>query len=150
MGLIAAGSTAPPIPGVDFGTGPRVLLFYKVTCPVCQVAAPKADRLERAYPGRLVAIGQDPEEELSAFGREYGMDVPAIPDLPPYPTSDAYGIEVVPTLVLVGEEGKVLDTVVSWDRDGYNRVSGRLAELTGSQPAVISDPGDGLPPFRPG
>ena len=149
MDLIEVGASAPPVPGLT-GDGPAAVVFYKVTCPVCQMAAPKVDVLGRAYPGRVVGVGQDPNGELERFGREWGMAVPAVPDLPPYDVSNAFGIETVPTVILVGGDGTVVDTVVSWDRDGYNRVSARLAELTGEEPVVVSEPSDGLPPFRPG
>lgn len=144
------GAPAPPVHGVTFVDGPTAVAFYKVTCPVCQMTAPKIEALGRAYPGRVVGVGQDPNGELERFGREFGMAVPAVPDLPPYDVSNAFGIETVPTVVLVGADGTVVDTVVSWDRDGYNRVSARLAELAGAEPVVVSEPSDGLPPFRPG
>ncbi len=150
MNPIEAGEVAPPVPGLSFEDGPFAVLFYKVTCPVCQMAAPKVGRFERAYPGRLVAIGQDSPEQLEAFGREFAMDVPAKPDLPPYGVSNAYRIESVPTLVLVGQDGVVLESVGAWDRDAYNRVSARLAALIGAQPVAISTPDDGLPSFKPG
>ena len=55
----------------------------------------------------------------------------------------------VPTLVMV-DGGRVTDVVESWDRDGYNRVEAGLAEGAGKVPAGVSEPGDGLPSFRPG
>lgn len=113
------------------------------------MAAPKAQALRDAYPDRIFGVGQDPEEKLSAFDADHAMAIPRVPDLPPYPVSNAYGIRVVPTVFLV-QDSTVLDTVESWDRDGYNRVSQRLAELTGSEYVEISSSGDGLPPFRPG
>jgi thiol-disulfide isomerase/thioredoxin len=149
MPALASGSTAPDISGVSFSDGPKAVFFYKVTCPVCQMAAPAAQAIEAAYPGRILGVGQDPEEKLVAFDREYGMGFPRQPDLPPYDVSNAYGVEVVPTVFVV-QDSTVLDTVESWDRDGYNRVSRRLAELTGTPFVEISTPGDGLPPFRPG
>ncbi len=148
MSVITVGAAAPAIPGVDL-SGARALYFYKVTCPVCQISAPVATRLGERYPGRVVGIGQDPPERIDEFAARYGLGVASVPDLPPYPASDAYGVTVVPTLVLVGS-GVVADVVVSWDRDGYNRVSARLAEMTGSGGGFVSDEGDGLPPFRPG
>ncbi|HVH52849.1 MAG TPA: redoxin domain-containing protein [Actinomycetota bacterium] len=150
MGVIGVGEAAPPVPGVTFADGPVALVFYKVTCPVCQMAAPKVDVMAAAYPGRVVGVGQDPPDALDRFGREFGMDVPAVPDLPPYDASNAYGIESVPTLFVIDRTGAVADAVVSWDRAGYNRASGRLAELLGVEPAMVSDSSDGLPPFRPG
>lgn len=150
MAVIAVGEAAPLVPSVTFADGPVALVFYKVTCPVCQMAAPKVDAMARAYPGRVVGVGQDPPDELERFGREFGMDVPAVPDLPPYDASNAYGIESVPTLFVIDRTGAVADAVVSWDRAGYNRASARLAELLGVEPAMVSDSSDGLQPFRPG
>ena len=65
MQALDPGSSAPPIPGVDFDTGPLALFFYKVTCPVCQLAAPKVAEFQRAYPGRIVGVGQDPEGRVA-------------------------------------------------------------------------------------
>jgi thiol-disulfide isomerase/thioredoxin len=147
---IEVGQPAPPVPGVAFDDGPLAVVFYKVTCPVCQMAAPKVDLMAKKYAGRVVGVGQDPPDALERFGREFGMDVPAVPDLPPYDASNAYGIETVPTLFVIDGDGTVADSVVSWDRDGYNRASARLAELLGVEPATVSEPTDGLPSFRPG
>jgi thiol-disulfide isomerase/thioredoxin len=148
VSVIGIGKPAPQILGVDL-SGPRALYFYKVTCPVCQMSAPVAARLEQLYPGRVSGIGQDPPDRLGEFASEFGLEVESVPDLPPYEASDAYGIAAVPTLVLV-DGGAVVDVVESWDRDGYNRVSARLAELTGLPGGPASSEGDGLPPFRPG
>jgi thiol-disulfide isomerase/thioredoxin len=147
--VIRAGADAPPIDGVDLEGGPRALWFHKVTCPVCQLAAPVAERLGAAYPERLVGLGQDPEDQLRQFQSAYGTRFEVISDAPAYGVSGRYGLAVVPTLVLV-DRGTVLDVVESWDRDGYNRVSARLAELIGVEPSVVSTVEDGLPSFRPG
>ena len=78
------------------------------------------------------------------------MSFSSLPDLPPYDVSNAYGIEVVPTMFLVNGSRTILATAESWDRDGVNALSHQLADLTGSAYRSISEPGDGLPPFRPG
>jgi peroxiredoxin len=150
MAALTAGTKAPPIHGVEFDNAPLTLFFYKVTCPVCQMAAPKVETFERAYPGRIVGIGQDPAEKLDAFGRSFGLDIPTVADALPYDASEAYGIEVVPTTFLVGDDGTILDAVESWDREGLNRLSQRLASLAGRPYAPISEVDDGLPIFRPG
>jgi len=144
------GDTAPEIPGIRFGDGPVGLLFYKVTCPTCQVAAPTMRHFERAFPGRVVGIGQDPEPELARFTQEFGMGIASVEDVPPYPVSDAYAVESVPTLYLVGPDGRLVEAVGAWERDGFNRVAMTLAELTGAEPVVVSTPDDGRPDFKPG
>jgi peroxiredoxin len=146
---ISVGSVAPPVTGV-FADLPHALVFYKVACPTCQMAAPALDRFERGYPGRMIGVGQDPIGTLERFSDTYGMTFPSLPDETPYEASNAYGIEHVPTVVIVDGEGRVADVVESWDRDGYNRASRTLAELLGADAAVISELSDGLPEFRPG
>jgi len=150
MEPLEVGSAAPSIPGVSLRGGPVGLFFYKVTCPTCQLAAPTMSAFERAYPGRVVGIGQDPPEALEGFAAEYAMSIRSVPDLPPYDVSNAYGIVSVPTLFLVDGGGVVRDVVGAWDREGFNRVSRGLAELVGAEPVVVSDGSDGRPAFKPG
>lgn len=149
MKPLRSGSVAPAIPGVALADGPRGIVFLKVSCPVCQMAAPKLSVFEAAYPGRTVAVGQDGEPDLRAFERRFGLEPPALSDPAPFDLSNAYGIRVVPTVFLVNG-GLVEDVVESWDRDGLNRISERMASLLGVPSRPISDPADGLPPFRPG
>ena len=146
---IPVGSAAPPVAGVAAGL-PHALVFYKVTCPTCQMAAPVLERLSLGYPSRLVGVGQDPVGKLERFADTYGMTFQSFPDEAPYAASNAYGIEHVPTLFVVNGEGVVADLVESWDRDGYNRASRTLAELLGVEAVVVSEVADGLPEFRPG
>jgi len=126
------------------------VVFYKVTCPVCQMSAPKFARLQQAYPGRVAGVGEDPPEKLSAFKDRFGLGFESVEDASPYPVSDAYGVEVVPTTFLVDDGGVVQDVVESWDRDGLNRLSAGLAQMAGADPVTISEADDGLPSFRPG
>jgi thiol-disulfide isomerase/thioredoxin len=149
MTVIASGSPAPPVPDLDLAEGARALLFYKVTCPVCQMAGPIAERLAAAYPGTVAGIGQDPPAKLEAFADEYGWSFDSTPDLPPYDLSNAYGIRVVPTVVVV-HDGTVDTVVESWDTEGWERLSSRMSELTGRPTATIVTEADDLPPFRPG
>ena len=150
MQVLAAGSQAPEIPGLDFASGPTVLFFYKVTCPVCQLAAPAVQTFETSYPGRILGVGQDPDERLSAFSQTYGIGFPSKADTPPYELSNAYGLRVVPTTFLIDTAGHVVEVVESWDRTGMNGVSRRLASLVGAEDRPLSDSGDRPPPFPPG
>jgi peroxiredoxin len=151
--MIEPGDRAPAIdlpdassgePVVDpWRAGPVVLAFFKTTCPVCQMAAPKVQALADAGI-RVVAVGEDPPPAIRSYADRYGQKVTTLTEPAPYPASDAFGIDTVPTLFLVDGDGTVRDAVVSWDRDAWNR----LAESAGGAP--VSDQRDGLPPFRPG
>lgn len=146
---IAIGTAAPPVEGLDLA-GPRILVFYKTTCSVTVMAAGALARFGEAFPGRVAGIGQDPAVDLAAFAASHGWDFPQMPDLAPYPASNAYGIASAPTVIVVGADGTVLDVVESWDRDGENRAAAAFAALVGAGPVTISTPDDGLPGFKPG
>ena len=146
MAALRPGEPAPPQVPADGGAA---VVFYKVTCPTCQVAAPAMERLYRTFPDRFVAVVQDPEERAEGFARSFGVSFPSRVDAPPYEVSEAFGVEVVPTVFAVAD-GEVRDVAESWDRDGWNRVAATLAGLVGSDPVTVSEEGDGLPPFRPG
>ena len=66
MAPLSPGVPAPSVPGAELD-GPTAVFFYKVTCPVCQMAAPKAQGFEAGYPGRIVGVGEDPPDKLDAF-----------------------------------------------------------------------------------
>jgi hypothetical protein len=59
--------------------------------------------------------------------------------------SDAFGIEAVPSIFLIREDGEIRRAVPGWSRDDWNE----LAAAAGvAEP--LSTPEDGLRPFRPG
>jgi hypothetical protein len=146
---IAVGTIAQSVAGVS-PDGAHALIFYKVTCGTTQLATPAMERLAQAYPGKVTAVVQDPQAAIEDFARTYGLTFAGVPDPAPYVASDAFGIVSAPTLVVVDGDGRVAGVAESWDRDAWNRVSGSLAALLGQPAAIVSEPGDGLPDFKPG
>lgn len=120
-----------------------VVAFFKTTCPVCQMTAPKVRAMAQGG-ARVVGVGQDPRPTLVAYRDRFDQRVPTVSETAPYPVSTAFGLAAVPTLFLVGRDGVVADAVGGWDREGWNRVA------TAAGGAPVSADGDGLPPFRPG
>lgn len=149
MPPVDLGTSAPAVPGTEIEDGAKAVVFYKVTCPTCQLAAPAMERLYRAFPDRFVAVVQDPPDRAEEFAARFETSFPSVSEGEPYPVSNAYGLEAVPTVYLV-QDGVVQDVVESWDRDGWNRVGERLSELTGREAVRLSEEGDGLPAFKPG
>ncbi len=130
-------------PWQDGDGAPVAIAFFKVTCPVCQMAAPVVQALADAGV-RVTAIGEDPAPALRAYAERWGQRVPTVSEPPPYRVSGAYGVRTVPTVFLVGADGVVIRTAQGWDREGWNAV----ATAAGAPP--VSHDGDGLPSFRPG
>ena len=153
--MLVPGDRAPSFRLPDIDTGeivsdpwrgaatPTLLAFFKVSCPVCQMAAPMVRAMADSG-ARVVGIGEDPAPALADYRDRWGQMVPTVSEPRPYRVSDAYRLASVPTVYLVGPDGAVLDVVAGWDRDGWNR----LAVAAGGRP--ISAAGDGLPPHRPG
>ncbi len=151
--MIAAGTTAPSFTLPDAMTGEAVtdpwhggrtvVAFFKVTCPVCKMVAPKLTALAEGG-ARVVAVGEDPSAALQRYATEEGQRVQTVSEASPYVVSDAYGISTVPTLFLVEPDGTVAEAIGGWDRDRWNAVAAAFGA------SAISDDADGLPVFRPG
>jgi peroxiredoxin len=151
--MLRAGATAPSFHLEDSATGQAVddpwregrtvLVFFKVTCPVCQMVGPKVAALA-AGGARVVAIGQDPPAALLRYAAEHGQQVPTVSEPAPYRVSSAYGVSSVPSVFVVEPDGTVADALAGWDRDRWNAV----AATVGAPP--LSADGDGLPVYRPG
>lgn len=158
--MLAPGDKAPSfaLPDADSGAvvddpwreGRTALVFFKTTCPVCQLVVPKvnalADSGARTGGGgaRVLGIGEDPPAALQSYAKRHGQHIPTLSESAPYEVSTAFGISTVPTLVLVSPDGIVEDAVAGWDRERWNS----LATVAGVAP--VSDESDGLPVFRPG
>ena len=102
-------------------TAPALLVFFKITCPVCQLTLPFLDRISAGL--RVFGISQDDAEDTEEFNRRYGVTFPTLLDTYEggYEASNAYGISTVPSLFLVERDG-----TISWTLTGFAR-----SELSG-------------------
>ena len=128
----------------------QAVFFFKVSCPTCPLAAPAVERLRKAYPGLdVVAVSQDSEGETQEWMRQQGLDASAaVVEGEKYPASTAFGLEAVPTLVLLDGNGAIAAAQEGWSRDGYDALAKEAARLVGAPPVAIA-PAEG-PAFRPG
>lgn len=133
--------------------GPAVLAFFKSTCPTCVLAFPVYGELARRYGEEVpvVAVSQDPLIQAVGWLREQGFEGLVLDDASDhYAVSAAFGIEVVPTLVLLNGDTTVERVVAAWDREATNALASLLGERTGRVTAPVSTPEDGRPVFKPG
>lgn len=165
MSALLAGVEAPEInltgiDGVKFSLrdalkrGPVLAAFFKVSCPVCQMAFPYVERLFQAYgkQGKVTVIGvsQDNAADTREFNREFGVTFPVLLDEKNYAASRAYGLTNVPTLFLVSSAVEIETSIVSWSKADMEQLGQRLAEINGVAPAEIFRRGEKVPEFRPG
>jgi hypothetical protein len=104
-----------------------LVVFVKASCPTCQAVVPALERL-RAGDARMTVYSQDDPEFPAGLGAEDDSELRV---------SYENGIEIVPTLLRVGE-GAVQDRVEGWSRQIWGRITG------------LQGLGDGLPEHRPG
>ena len=126
-------------------TGPVLLTFYKVSCPVCQMTMPFLERLHQAGALRIYAISQNDADDSREFNQEYGITMATLLDREEdkFSASNAYGISHVPTLYLVGGDGRISKGIESWNRP-------ELEALASGVGVQLIRPTDNVPEFRGG
>lgn len=135
--------------------GPVVAVFFKVSCPVCQMALPYLDRIFNAYAKSgtfaFVGVSQDNAADTKAFIRQFNLSFPVLLDpVGKYPVSNAYGLTNVPTTFLISPEGEIDFSTVSWSKADVEQLNRRLASLSDAPPAQIFQPGENVSEFKPG
>ncbi len=136
--LVKTGSPAPDflMPRLEGGEaslkditakGPALLAFFKVSCPVCQLALPFLDRIHASGALSVYGVCQNGPEDARDFQRRYGLSFPILldPRAKDYVTSNAYGISTVPTLVLVESDGTISNVIESWSKGDVAALGGR-------------------------
>jgi len=97
----------------------RVLLvFFKISCPVCQLAMPFLERLQASGGLRIYGISQNDAESTREFGEYFKVTFPILLDSEEegFPASNDYGISSVPTMFLVEPDGVISRVVEGWNR----------------------------------
>ena len=127
--------------------GPVLLVFYKVACPTCQLTLPYLEKLGRARTAgapRVIAISQDDSCATAQFNFRFGIsNLTTLLDPPPYRVSNAYGIENVPSLFLVEQDGRISRSVAGFEKAEMIRLGERCGvELFTAR--------DRVPVFQPG
>jgi len=161
MSALKAGSKAPDISlstvsGQSFSLskslhdGPVLLVFFKISCPVCQFAMPYAERLFQAATGKavtVIGVSQDDLKATTAFMQQYQLTLPiALDTLKTYSASNAYGLTNVPTFFLVNPSGHIEIASVGWMRDDVESIY--KAIVSGPPPVPFFHPGESVPEVK--
>ena len=89
---------------------PVLLDFWATWCGPCQMEAPVLDRVARAHRDDLIVIGVNTSDEpglAAAFARKKDLSYPIVYD-DGSRVADSYGVEGLPTLVVVNGSGNVV------------------------------------------
>ena len=134
-------------------SGPVVVAFFKVTCPVCQFTFPFLERLNKSFGDKaatFLAISQDDALDTREFSTEYGVTFPALIEPDSYETSNHYGITNVPSVFLIAPDGVMKTSSIGFDRKKLESIAAQLATATQKPPLTLFRAGEVVPSFKPG
>jgi peroxiredoxin len=164
---IAEGEQAPPfsLNSTDgqkrslrdaLAKGPVLAAFFKVSCPTCQYTFPFIERLYRqlaaagAKDVQVWGIVQDSASQGERFAKEFDVTFPILVDDEPFETSLAYGLNYVPTLFMISQDGRVGMACDGFSKADLVALQKRLAEHYAVKLPVLFEPADHAPEFKPG
>jgi peroxiredoxin len=133
--------------------GPVVAAFFKVSCPVCQFTFPFVQRIFERFAGKsasIIGISQDDPRSTTEFNQEYGVKFPVLIDSEGYPVSNAYGLTNVPTVFLIGSDGKVNVNCMGFDKAALEKITKELEQHEKIASAPLFRPDEIVPAFKPG
>jgi peroxiredoxin len=134
--------------------GPVLLVFFKISCPICQMALPYLERIyQQASTSKLqiVGVSQNDAKATTAFAKEYGITFPiALEDTDKFAVSNAYGLTNVPTLFLVNRKGSIEMSSVGWSRVDVQAVADEAASEDAGKRIAVFHPGEDVPAFKAG
>lgn len=153
--MLAAGAKAPVFTLEDMSghkqglaevisAGPAVIVFYKISCPVCQMTLPYLDRIPQASL-QVIAISQDDVPGTKRFQEKSALQMPMLLDREDarYPVSNAFGISHIPSIFLVEQDG-----MVSLSSEGFVK---RDLETLGNRAGIeIFRPDENVPEWKAG
>lgn len=133
--------------------GPVVLVFFKISCPVCQFTLPFLERLFERH-GRdsvsFLGISQDDARTTKEFNQEYGVKFPTLIDESGYPVSNAYRLTNVPTIFLLSPEGRVQVQCMGFSRSDLEKIAAESVQHGTQAPMPLFGMDEIVPDYKPG
>jgi len=95
---------------------PRVLAFFKISCPTCQFTLPFLDRLHPHV--RIYGISQNDATDTREFNDAFNLTFPTLldPEDDDFPASNTFGITHVPTIFLIEPDGTIGRVIDGWNK----------------------------------
>jgi peroxiredoxin len=125
--------------------GPALLVFFKISCPICQLTFPFLERIHQAGSVRIFGISQNDVPDTYDFIREFGVTFPTLLDTEEsgFPASNDYGISSVPTMFLVEPGGVISQVIEGWRKRD-------MEALAAGGGGSLFRPGEHVPEWKPG
>jgi len=127
------------------------LVFYKFSCPTCQLALPYINKIYEAYGNdvRFIAVAQDNAEKTEQFAKDYGLTLPLLLDESPYPVSRQYQLVSVPSIFVINPDHTIRFSGEGFVKQELMNLADVIAEKTG-KPQIELFGSESVPEFKPG
>src|SRR5438093_1288353 len=126
---------------------PELLIFFETDCPTCVLALPYLNSLAESL-GRdgcqVVGISQDAEGPTRHLVQNVPVRFPVVLDRD-LSVSRRYDPVAVPTLFLLDGEGRIIETLTGFDKEGLNALAVRMGKALGQATQMIARRYDGAP-----
>jgi peroxiredoxin len=121
---------------------PLLLVFLETDCPTCRLTNPYLNRLFRKLGdgATILGISQDAERPTRQLVEQTPIEFPVAVDVD-LSVTRLYDPVAVPTLVLIGSNGRIVQTLSGFNKKALNQIASTMA---GGQ-LVIAEPFDGAP-----
>ena len=135
--MIEAGQKAPELDWEHAPGEPWLLVFLETDCPTCRLAVPYLNKLAKQS-AAVIGISQDSETLTRQFAIQTSIAFPMEVDRD-LRLSRAYDPSTVPALFLIGADGRVIRTLIGFDKEELNALAAEMGRET------VADPYDGAP-----
>jgi len=133
--------------------GPVVLAFFKVSCPVCKFTLPFLERLYQRYKSDSVTflgISQDNASASRDFAQSFGVSFPILLDDASYTVSNAYGLSMVPTVLVIDPDGTAKVSSMGFVKADLESIADMLADRQNLTRAPVFLNSESIPAIKPG
>jgi len=134
------------------GNWVTLLIFFETDCPACLLTLPYLNRLAEAMGESsvgIIGVSQDSESATLDLIQQMAINFPIVVDHD-LSISKLFDPESVPTLFLVGGDGRVIRSEVGFDKTALNSIAADLSRNAGREPVTIAPSFDGAPAWKPG
>src|SRR5262249_51311963 len=130
---------------------PALLMFFEADCPTCRLTIPYLNRLTQMINGEAEVVGISQDDEAATRELFVGAPIrfPVVLDRD-LRVSREYDPQAVPTLFLIGADGKISRTSVAFDKVELNEIAAEVCAAVGVEPVELAGKYDGAPETKPG
>ena len=106
--------------------------FWATWCGPCRESIPHLVHLHKTYRGQgleVVGLSMDKGDPKTVDHFVKSLDIPYAIAIAPEEIARAYGVNGVPTIVLIDKEGKIREKIVGFNTAIAKKIESRVAEL---------------------